>query len=174
MKLTDIERAKFIYMLKILKNQGDEDYDYDNMITALQKGFELHYKDVFDCLYDETLSEKECQEVLDILEMYRGITYSYNNLKASGKQGALTDDKVRFPGFDGNNEGKQMSYVHYFIEDLDRYTEIAELTHGYYNSHMPMLGKYRAMLKKWDEYNTTLPNRYDMNEQELVDLLNCY
>ena len=41
-KLTRMERAKFIYLFKILKNQGDEDYDYENMIKALQYGFELH------------------------------------------------------------------------------------------------------------------------------------
>lgn len=171
-KLTDIDRAKFIYLFKILKNQGDEEYDYDNMIKALQYGFELHYKDVFDCLFDETLSEAECREVLDILEMYRGIIYSYKNLKALGKLDKLKEEDVRFPGFDGNNEGKQMFYTSYFIEDMNRYAEIAELSHGYYNSHIQMLPRYRAMLAKWEEYKS-IDNRYMMNEQQILDLLKC-
>ena len=55
-KLNHKERAMFLYLLKILKNQGDQDYDYDNLIKALQYGFELHYSDVFECLFDEELS----------------------------------------------------------------------------------------------------------------------
>ena len=41
-KLTDKDRALFIYLFKILKNQGDGEYDYDNMIKALQYGFVYH------------------------------------------------------------------------------------------------------------------------------------
>lgn len=169
-KLNKVERAQFIYLLKILKNQGDEDYDYDNMIKALEYGFELHYSDVFECLFDEELPADKCREVLDILEMYRGIIYSYNNLKREGQLEKLKDEDVRFKGFDGNNETKQMSYTDYFIKDLDRYAEIEELSHGYYNSHCQMLPKYHAMLAKWDEYKA-LPNRYMMNEQQIIDLL---
>lgn len=170
-KLTRKERAEFIYLLKILQNQGDGEYDYENMIKALQYGYEYHYSDVFDCLFDEELSSEGCREVLDILEMYRGIIYSYINLKREGKQLSLTEDDIKFPGFDGNNEGKQMSYTEYFIKDLGRYNEIEQLSHGYYNSHWPKLDDYRAMLKKWEEYKN-LPNRYMMNEQQIVDLLN--
>ena len=170
--LTRTDRAKFIYLLKILKNQGDTDYDYDNMIKALQCGFCLHYRDVFDCLYDEEISAEGCQEVLDILEMYRGIIYSYNNLKREGLLKTLKDDDVRFKGFDGNNETKQMSYATYFIVDLERYAEIEDLSHGYYNSHIQMLSKYRSMLAKWEEYKS-IKNRYMMNEQQILALLKC-
>lgn len=169
-KLTRKDRAMFIYLFKILKNQGDDDYDYDNMIKALQNGFQNHYSDVFECLYDEELSAEECREVLEILEMYRGITYSYNALKEVGQQGKLTDKDIRFKGFDGNNETKQMSYACYFIIDLDRYEEIENLANGYYNSHYPMLSKYRQMLSMWNGYKDT---RYKMNEQQIIDLLNC-
>lgn len=171
-KLSIKERAEFIYLLKILKNQGDEEYDYDNMIKALQYGYQYHYSDVFDCLFDDELSYEDCREVLDILEMYRGIIYSYINLKREGQKVTLTEDDIRFPGFDGNNEGKQMSYTEYFIKDLGRYDEIEQLSHGYYNSHWPKLNDYRNMLAKWEEYKS-LPNRYMMSEQQIKDLLKC-
>ena len=173
-KLTEKERALFIYLFKILKNQEDGEYDYDNMIKALQYGFEFHYNDVFDCLFDEELPYESCKEVLDILEMYRGITYSYNNLVRDGKQGDLDNEQIRFKGFDGNNEYKQKSYATYFIIDLDRYSEIQHYSHNNdYNSHCPMLPKYHAMLKKWDEYDKTLENRYMMDLQHLKELLSC-
>lgn len=169
-QLSKKERAMFIYLLKILKNQGDEENDYDNMIKALEYGYELHYSDVFDCLFDDELSTEDCREVLDILEMYRGIIYSFINLKRDGNLESLTEEDVKFPGFDGNNETKQMTYTDYFIKDLGRYDEIKELSHGYFNSHWPQLAKYRAMLEKWNSYKV-LPNRYMMNEQQIKDLL---
>lgn len=169
-KLTKKDRAMFIYLFKILKNQGDDDYDYANMIEALQNGFVLHYNDVFSCLYDEELSEEECKEVLDILEMYRGIIYSYNHLKNQGQIGSLTDDNVRFRGFDGNNETKQMAYTRYFIVDLDRYSEIKDLSNNYFNSHFPMLDKYRKMLKQWKVYKEKEIG-YSMDENQINCLL---
>lgn len=170
-KLTPKERAMFIYLLKILKNQGDEEYDYDNMIKALQYGFEYHYSDVFDCIYDEELSADGCREVLDILEMYRGITYSYINLKRENKLAKLKDEDIRFKGFDGNNEIKQMSYTRYFIVDLDRFSEIQEFAQGNdYNSHWQMLPTYQARLHKWKSY--PMDARYRMTEQQIIDLLN--
>ncbi len=168
--LNDKDRAMFIYLFKILKNQGDEDYDYDNMIKALQYGYVLHYEDVFSCLYDEELSKEDCKEVLDILEMYRGIIYSYHKLKNGVEKGTLTDDDVRFKGFDGNIEMKQMSYATYFIVDLNRYNEIQELSNNYYNSHFPMLPTYRTMLEIWNEYKAQ-GNGYAMSEQQIHDLI---
>lgn len=171
-EMTEKDRALFIYLFKILMNQGDNEYDYDNMIKALQYGFVYHYKDAFSCLFDEELSIDDCREVLDILEMYRGIIYSYNKLKKEGKQGTITDEMVRFKGFDGNNETKQMSYATYFIVDLDRYSEIQELSQNYYNSHWQMLPQYRSMLKRWEDFKK-LENRYMMNEKQILELLNC-
>lgn len=169
-KFTKTERAIFVYLFKILQNQNDNDFDYENLIKALQCGFSLHYDEVFLGLYDEELSREECLEVLDILEMYRGIIYSYNILRSAGKCSKLSDPIVKFPGFDGNNETKQLAYTQYFIMDLKRYSEINEISEGYYNSHCPMLNKYRNMLQKWNEYKS-LPNRYEMNEEQILTLL---
>lgn len=164
------DRALFIYLFKILKNQGDEEYDYDNMIKALQFGFEYHYSDVFDCIFDDVLSEEDCREILDVLEMYRGITYSYNKLKKERGVKNLNDDKIRFYGFDGNHETKQMSYARYYLVDLNRYFEIQEYAQGDdYNSHHQMLPKYRAMLSVWKSYPSEV--KYCMTEEQIVNLL---
>ncbi|GAB6009888.1 YfbU family protein [Dysgonomonas reticulitermitis] len=170
--LSKQERLSYILQLKILQKLSDpsESSHYENQITALERGFALHYQDIFEILSEEELSPEDCQEVLDILEMYRGIIYSYEGLKREGIEITLKDDDVKFPGFDGNHEYKQMAYVKYFIDDLDRFSEIQNLSNGYYNSHSGMLRKYKAMLIKWNEYNS-LPNRYLMNEEQIRKLL---
>ena len=76
-----------------------------------------------------------------------------------------------------------MSYLDYLTEDPwqkrlfemcirdSRYSEIQELSNGYYNSHHRMLSQYEKMLEKWNEFES-LPNRYLMNEEQIRELLN--
>ena len=171
-ELSKKERVSFIHQLQILQKLSDpsEFTYYENKIKALKYGFTLHYSDILDVIYDEELPPEKCQEVLDILEMYRGIIYSYIGLKREKKDISLTDENVKFPGFDGNNECEQMAYVKYFIDDLDRYSEIQELSNKYYNSHSRMLSRYKNMLLKWKQFES-LQNRYLMNEEQIKELL---
>ena len=89
---------------------------------------------------------------------------------------SLQEEDVMFPGFDGNNEYKQLSYVRYFIVDLDRYSEIQELNHtDNYNSHGRRLEKYRNMLVKWNQYvNDMQLNQYLLDEKQIRSLVETY
>ena len=122
MELSKKERLAFIYQLRILEAlYPDEAAEFANHRTALENGYVLHYDWMAEYLSEE-MSEAECREVLDILDMYRAITFSINKLD---KNDALHKHRLaKFPGFDGNNEGRQMSYARYYIVDLDRYSEL--------------------------------------------------
>lgn len=169
--LSKKERLQYIYLLKILeKLYPKECPEYANYRKALEQGFTLDYEEMMKEVSEEELSVEDCKEVRAILEMYRGIIYSYRALKEDIGSISLKDEDVKFPGFDGNNETKQMLYVEYFIKDLGRYSEIQDLSNNYYNSHREMLGKYRSMLKTWDSYQS-LGNRYLMKEKEIRKLL---
>lgn len=178
-ELSIYERQVLINQLEILKklngNSSDEK-DFNNKIEALKSGYELHYQDVFDEISDETLSYDECREVLNILEMFRGIIYSYKNLEREKKLLKLTTNDIKFIGFDGNHETKQMLYTKYFICDLNRYSEIQELYGNYfdYNSHYPMINTYRIMLDIWNRYRQSLNNAYLMSEEDICELLQHY
>lgn len=170
-KLDLKERLQLSFQLKILEAlYPSEAADYRNYRTAIERGYELHYQDIFEAISEEGLSEHECREVLTILEMYRGIIYSYISLERKNEQGGLTEKSVKFPGFDGNFEYKQMSYTKYFIDDLNRFSEIQKLSNSYYNSHSAMLPQYKNMLVKWKSYDI-LPNKYLMTEQDILNLL---
>lgn len=146
--------------------------DYENQIKALREGYELHYGDAFEDIYDG-LPYEECRLVLDILEMYRGITYSFLALKQAEKIVNLTEDRIRFAGFDLNTETKYYSYAKYFLIDLDRYNEIKEIVGPYYdfNSHTSStLSKYKRQLVVWQGYRA-LEDRYQMTEEEIIKIL---
>jgi len=147
MELTKMDRLTLSFQLKILEKLYPEEADYyAQHRKAIEEGYALHYDWLFEHLYEE-LSVEDCKEVLEILDMYRAITFSIEDME--DKTG-LDSPFIEFSGFDGNTETKQMAYTRYFINDLDRYQE---LTYGKeragFNSHCPLLDKYRGMLAEW-------------------------
>ena len=168
MKLDKKERLILANQFKMLeKLYPEEANDYSNHRKALEGGFSLHYAWMVEWFSDE-MSEDECREVLDILSMYRAITFSYRDINDKSDIDSLL---VKFQGFDGNEEPRQYSYASYFINDLKRFDE---LTYGLefpeLNSHSPILDCYRAMLVFWK--NNGKPNK--MNKDILIQLLDAH
>ena len=77
-----------------------------------------------------------------------------------------TPAKIKFKGFDGNNEPDLRSYVQYFIMELDRFDE---LKYGQsfpsFNSHTRMLERYRNQLNIWRNFD------FDLNEEQITAIL---
>lgn len=165
MELSKKDRLIIANQLKILaKLYPSESNEYENQRKAIEYGYSLNYSGLFDSIYDEMLKE-ECQEVIDILKMYRAITFSFQKLK--DKIG-INEYHLKFQGFDGNNETDQYSYVCYFIIDLNRFQELKYgLEYPDLNSHSPMLDKYRKMLDVWKEYN----NKNQLTKEDIINII---
>lgn len=165
MELTKKERLALIYQLRILEAlYPDEAADFSHKRTALEDGYALHYEWLTENLSDE-LSKEECREILDILDMYRAITFGIQKLDDGD---ALREHNLaKFRGFDGNNEGQLMAYVRYFIIDLDRYDELKQGKLPSFNSHTPMLETYRAMLERWK----SLDNKFELSRGQIAALI---
>jgi len=165
MELTKKERLAFIYQLRILEAlYPDEASDFAQKRTALEDGYALHYGWLTESMSDD-MSEAECREVLDILDMYRAITFGLQKLDEGD---ALREHRLaKFRGFDGNNEGQLMAYVRYFIVDLDRYDELKEGKLPSFNSHMPMLETYQAMLERWK----AVENKFELSRGQIAAVL---
>lgn len=157
-----LKRYELINQLLILEKLYPEEADYYSQNRkALERGYELHYSWLTENLSDG-LSEEECEQVLNILNMFRSITFSWQ--QNTGEE-EIPDD-LKFKGFDGNNETAYMGYVQYFINDLDRFRE---LTYGnefpYFNSHCPMLEKYKRMLQVWNQFD------FDLTEEQIASVM---
>jgi len=148
MDLSLKERLIISNQLRILeKLYPEEAKELASHRKAVEHGYKLHYKWLVQNFYDE-MSEKECAEVIEILSMYRAITFSYNNMEDKSE---LEEVDIKFQGFDGNEETNQFAYAQYFVIDLGRFQELAyngEYTD--FNSHCPMLDEYRRMLEVWN------------------------
>jgi uncharacterized protein YfbU (UPF0304 family) len=143
MKLTDQERIILINQNRILALLDEDNADdYQKVITVLEKGLVTEYEEV---LYLEPpMSETDCREVLDILTMFNALYYSYDRLE---DKGGIDELKVRFIGFEGNNEGRQLGYARYLIEQDDHYTHLVDGKD--LDSHGPVIDGYREMLDRY-------------------------
>ena len=154
MNLSKKDRLIISNQFKILERLDPVEADYyANQRKAIEHGYELHYDWLAENMYDG-LSREECQEVLEILSMYRSFDRSFHRLDDKED---LSEEAIRFDGFDGNNETNQYSYVRYFILDLGRFDELAynaEATS--FNSNCPMLEIYRRRISVWNEYENKL------------------
>lgn len=152
MKLSRIERWFLVNQYRILEKLYPEDAEsLAEDREALQRGYEAHYSGMIDFIYkdEHTLSAERSREVLDILSMHRALHYGYDAL--SDKSG-IEPAFVQFAGFDGNDEeeGLLLGYARWFCDsDGGRFKELHRGDD--FNSHMPMLGFYRAMLKEWQK-----------------------
>lgn len=143
MKLTDQERIILINQNRILAllDEGNAD-GYRKVITVLERGLVTEYEGV---LYLEPpMSETDCKEVLDILAMFNALHYSYDRLEDKSE---IEEWKVKFVGFDGNTEGRQLGYARYLIEQDDRYTHLVDGND--LDSHGPFIDGYREMLERY-------------------------
>lgn len=60
-----------------------------------------------------------------------------------------------FPGFDGNNETKLMSYARHIVEHEQRFENVRRSMDSF-NSHMPTIELYQRMISAWERLGRPL------------------
>lgn len=163
MKLTRLERWTLSNQYKILAllDVDNKPY-YDRVGDALDDGFEREYGNLAPYIVSdgEVMSDDQCRDALDILDMFQAITYALDDLEVTGD---LNMYRLRFGGFDGNTETKYLAYLKYLQPD-ERFTN-ANGGDGN-NSHHQTLPRYRAMVAKWERS----PDKYRLTKDDLLRL----
>jgi uncharacterized protein YfbU (UPF0304 family) len=144
MKLTKVERLTLLNQYRILeKVDPDNASFYGQVCEILRSGYTLDYGlELMTGVDPDEMSEDECHEVRDILDLYRALKKAHRELP----EGTISSKDAEFPGFDGNEESKHFAYARFLIEDQNKWGESKAV-----NSHWPHLGKYRAMVAEWKE-----------------------
>jgi uncharacterized protein YfbU (UPF0304 family) len=148
MKLTRLERWILSNQMQILaKLQPDDAEHYDLAREALERGYELNYGWLAEHIADRTLSEDECTEVLDILDMFRALESSHSRF---GAKPGVDDWQVRFGGFDANDpdEARRLGYFRHLRKE-GKYESIGAGDDNGFNSHTRVLARYRRQLAIW-------------------------
>lgn len=141
--LSKTERLQLVNQYRILQAMhADDDYlskQYKRLEEIFERGYIDMYHEAFNDLWDE-LPPEVTEEVLNILDMHRAMLWSL------GQNPSPKDvERVKFEGFDGNNESQQLGFAKFFTRDGDKYKELQ-----IFNSHFPTLQRYRKMLAEWE------------------------
>jgi hypothetical protein len=174
MKLTDGEKLTLMMLCDLYdKNEFEGDLDHNFIRDAIfeDQTWAIPWK--FSGIpFEDTEAPPLVKRVLDILDMWRNIEYSYSELNGDAKE-ALKDKaslfgiNPQFKGFDGNNETEYLAAADFVINKLERFTEfkLRDL-----NSHAPSLDIYDRMLQV---YTTLLHENMGepLNLDQLVIIL---
>lgn len=134
---------------------GDRDYQLERA-RMIESGFAGEYwREVAG--FRTELSKRDCDRVLDILDMFRVITFS---IRDQAKKGAIVSEelnyRLEFQGFDGNDalESHMASYVEYLMSDgrwgelqpqLDR-NDGGNSHHRTLDTYLRMLAEHRRIM----------------------------
>lgn len=122
--------------------------DYRARRAVVEEGFESEYDETLRGLViKDPVPSTVCEEVVGILGMFRALYSSYQRLSDADKRG-VDADRVRFQGFDGNEETREFRYARFMIQD-GRWAEFKPEDNDGYNSHYPVLPRYRRMRDAW-------------------------
>jgi uncharacterized protein YfbU (UPF0304 family) len=143
-RLSYWDRAMFVRVLEI--HQAVTKSDLSPSIDAMKDGYSTEYRNSLMDVSRREVGTEVSSFVMDVLECYENLQRSARALGSD----ALDEDtlaKLRFMGFDGNNEIEYLGYVRYLYE-TNRYVHVEGVGQGI-NSHMPTIHIYRRMLAEW-------------------------
>lgn len=167
MNVSQVERLILYNQCRILANlYPEEQKSYEEMAEILHSGYELDYYEIEQVL-DEPMSADKCREVRDILDLFRGFANSFNALK---DRKGIPEEEIKFQGFDGNEETEYMVYTRFLIEKQEKWIE-SKRENNDYNTHFPILGKYRGMLAKWKAIPSK--QRHSLTAEQLREILDA-
>ena len=138
---------------------------YQRLQTVVERGYELQMRELnkeFGCL-----TEAECREVIDIMEMYHAMQES-NKMLAEQERAEVDQRRLQFLGFDIASEAQVVHYVRFLVDSEGLYPQFDKADH-HFNSQMPMLEKYRRMLTTW----RNCPRQYHLCATELSQIFSA-
>lgn len=174
MKITDGEKLVLLMLAELYDNlnvEGEIEPDFIRSAIFGDKTWSIPWK-YSGIPFEDQEPPEIVKEVLDILEMWSVIEYSYNQLSEEEKQMVEKEAEPfgkdpKFKGFDGNNEIDHMSTASFLINDLERYEEFKD---RYLNSHAPTLDAYHRMLVVFKENQKNI-DYFPLNNEEIINIL---
>lgn len=166
-KLSRIERYMLSNQLKILEAlYPQEANDFAVAREAFERGYEMLYEWNLEHIYGEgeIVSVREAREIWKTLDLF-------DALNRYMKENNISNPSAEFQGYDGNNEGKFMSFTAYTMERLGRFQYVKLPGDKYYNSHRPMREVYKRMVSEWE--NIPSERQFNLNETDFDHIINA-
>lgn len=162
-QLSQVERWILTNQYRIMEILDTDRADqYVRARKVLETGYELEYNSISQHVGGDTLSTEDCREVRDILSMFVALKSSYAALTNTS---GIEEQNIMFRGFDGNSETMQMSYTRFLVEQKQMFADLPRADS--FNSHVPVLGTYRRMLRAWEQSTS----KYRLTNSDIIRIL---
>ncbi len=166
MEMTNAQRLilsnQYILMSQLDPANAEQ---YKRLQTIIERGYELQMTE----LNKEfgAISEAQCREVIDVMEMYHAMQESYKMLD-SKLNSDVDARRLNFLGYDSASEAQLVNYVRFLINTEGLYPQFERGEH-HFNSQVAMGEKYRRMLTTW----RNCPRQYHLSANELNKIINA-
>ncbi len=138
---------------------------FKRMRTIVEEGYELHYNDLNATILESRISVEDCKEVMDILDMYRALLFSYRRID---EKEDIDAKQLEFEGFDGNSSSGRLGYARFLILTQERWQEVLEGRPDFdLNSHRQVIEMYRRMLQVWKE----IDDKFNLKKDEIKNII---
>jgi uncharacterized protein YfbU (UPF0304 family) len=168
MNLSKTERLLLYNQYEILKLlHGKDKYmadEYERLQKIVGLGFKHEYEELTSCIQDE-LPDSRADFVWDVLQMFEVLEDSYKELTDSQRE-EIDPRRIKFSGFDGNNEAEYLMYVEFIVKDMGRFKWLCDRES--LNSHMPRLSRYSRMLGMWEQVRSDEYSSLDLEQFKAV------
>lgn len=114
----------------------------------------------------------ELKHVVNVLDMWSFMEEAYERLSPDEKALILQEvgpwaTDIKFPGFDGNDEGAQMQMASFLVEKMGRFRQFKGRS---LNSHSRTFERYASMYRLFEPIRSTLVGK-GLSVEQLIELL---
>ncbi|NIY81527.1 YfbU family protein [Vibrio hepatarius] len=166
MEMTNAQRLILSNQYYLMSQMDPENAaKYQRLQTIVERGYELQMNELNKDF--GRLSDAECRQVIDIMEMYHAMQES-NKMLEDAERKDVDQRRLQFLGFDIATECQLVNYVRFLTDSEGLYPQFDKADH-HFNAQMPMLEKYRRMLATW----RNCPRQYHLCANELRQIFNA-
>lgn len=175
-QFSDGEKLLLVMMRDLFKRLGmeqDADVDAEFIAQAIYGG---HYWApkwrMAGVFHDHADDPRNLHYVVDVLDMWSFIERGFEQLSKAEKAKLAVDaapfgERVRFPGFDGNNESEELGIAGFLIKKMDRFPQFKDRD---LNSHFPTRAMHTRMLRLFESMRETLIGQ-ELNAAQITALM---
>lgn len=167
--LTPYERTVLINQYKILKTLGNEEQDYDRLISIAEHGYAYDYPELLRTSSDDEYTTEVCTNVRRILGMFYQLHGYISQREAQLTALGVNLDNLRFDGFDAH----ETQYYHYatFLIESGLYGQYNELAGHMYDNHGDT--SFRSYLNMLALYERLKDEKQFLDNNDLQEIANA-
>lgn len=174
-RFSDGEKMLMLMMRDIYKHLKlkDGESDPDFLAKVIYGGHYWAPKwELQGVFHDHVDDPEEVSYVVDVLDMWSFMEEAFASMSAAEKKKLVAEvgpwaERVKFAGFDGNNESSQLGIARFLIEDMDRFEKFKGRD---LNAHHPTEERYRRMVKLFAPMRVTLVG-HGLSVRQVAELL---